>query len=264
MTLDLSPFAPATDVMFAGARSGILDTDALAVFDQLGIEQLEQGLDVQLQVLDQWLKAGETLGGWKIGLTSRGGRDSMGEAFRPFGYVLASRQLLSGDSIALADVRHCWLEPEIGVTMGSGLAGEDVSVEQARDAVSSVHAAFEILDRRVPASAKRPVVRLGDGLGQWGTVFGPPHSPDVDLQSLEVELLHDGDITDAGGSGPDVIDDPYLSLTRVCRQLARFGRGLEPGQRLITGSILEPVRVDEPAVWSARFSGLGDVVLRAV
>lgn len=242
--LDLQP---AADVLFAAAQSGQLDLNRLTVLDQLvehsNTDPLAMGLAVQLAVLSRWTDAGESLGGWKVGLTSRGGRDSMGADFRPFGYVLAGRILASGDRVALADIGTCSIEPELGLTMACDLGGPAVTLEQAEAAVGSVHPAFEILSRRVPSEARRPLVRLADGLGQWGIVFGDAFPAGTDLATLRVELSIDGELRDAGPTGPEVVDDPYLSVVRVCKQLDKFGLGLRAGQRLITGSILEPIAV---------------------
>jgi 2-keto-4-pentenoate hydratase len=254
-----SDYDPAADVMFAAARSGHLDPAALSALDGLPSDDLDVGLAVQLAVLGRWEAAGEALGGWKIGLTSRAGRDSMGPGFRPFGYVLASRVLAPGVRVGAAG-GHA-LEPEIGLTIGAPLGGE-VTADEARAAVRSVHPAFEILQRRVTGDARRPLVRLADGLGQWAVVLGPGVPPGDSLAGLTVELSRDGVPVGTSGSGPDVIDDPYLSLARVCRVLARHGRRLEAGQAVITGSILDPVRLDEPATWEARFGPLGPVSLQ--
>jgi 2-keto-4-pentenoate hydratase len=254
-------YNPAAAVMFAAARSGHLDPAAVAAFDALPPGELDGGLAVQLAVLGRWEAAGEALGGWKIGLTSRGGRDSMGPGFRPFGYLLASRILGRGAKVSAAD-GHA-LEPEIGLTIGSAIGGE-VTAAEARAAVRSVHPAFEILQRRVTGGARTPLVRLADGLGQWGVVFGPGVPPGDSLAGLTVELLRDGVLVGAGGAGPEVIDDPYQSVARVCRELARHGQRLEPGQRVITGSLLDPVPLSAPAAWEGRFGGLGTVSLQVV
>jgi 2-keto-4-pentenoate hydratase len=51
------------------------------------------------------------------------------------------------------------------------------------------------------------------------------------------------------------MDDPFLSLSRLCALLHRYGRGLEVGQRVITGSFCNRA-VDGPGAWRTVFSVL--------
>jgi 2-keto-4-pentenoate hydratase len=220
----------------------------------------ESSLELQLAVLDAWLAEGRTLGGWKIGLTSRGARDSMGEGLRPHGYVLAERILHSGATLT-EPVPQCRLEPEIAVVLGSDLSGSAVTVEQARAAVAAVAPAFEINSARVPKGSSL-AVRLGNALNNWGIVVGTPVAVDaVDLAGLAVEIGDERGATERGDSRPATLDDPFLSLTRVCRSLAANGRGLRAGQRLITGSLTAPVPTDAAHEFYADFGPLGRVEL---
>ena len=63
---------------------------------------LDDGLSLQLQLLDRLRAQGERLGGWKVGLTSGTALDRMGPGFRPFGFILADRIFASGDRAPLA------------------------------------------------------------------------------------------------------------------------------------------------------------------
>src|SRR5262249_39507236 len=128
-------------------------------------------LRLQLAVLAAWEGGGHTVGGWEIGLTSRAARDSMGEGIRPHGDVLADPILESRPPLG-ERVPHLWLEPEIAVTLGADLAGDDVTVEQAKAAVVSVAPAFEINSGRVPKGSSL-AIRLGNALNNWGIAVGP-------------------------------------------------------------------------------------------
>jgi 2-keto-4-pentenoate hydratase len=217
-------------------------------------------LRLQLDVLAAWEAEGERVGGWKIGLTSRAARDSMGVHLRPHGYILASRILESGADLR-EHVPNCRLEPEIAVTLGSDLAGDDVTVEQARAAVESVAPAFEINSGRVPKGSSF-AVRLGNSLNNWGMVIGTPVSPDaVDLADLAVSIGSERGTLDSGHSAPSTLDDPFLSLTRVCQSLALNGWGLKAGQRLITGSLTSAVPTDGAHHFRGDFGPLGGVTL---
>lgn len=238
------------------ASTGALDADALR---PLAAADVDTGFRVQLAVLDRWLADGEQVGGWKIGLTSRGGRDSMGTDVRPPGYVLASRVLASGAALP-AGVANVRLEPEIGMVLGRDISGE-ISIEQAKAAVAEVAPAFEVLSQRLDGTASA-AARVANALNNWGVVFGTPVAPDaVDLAALPVTLSGPAGVLATGSSGPDILDDPYLSLTRLAAALARHGRGLSAGQRIITGSLTEPFAVTEPGRYEADFGALGTVTL---
>lgn len=250
-----SPTDAAVDALHAIATNGTADTEALRPFADADVDA---GFRLQLAVLDRWLADGEEVGGWKIGLTSRTARDSMGKDVRPPGYVLASRVLSSGAALpAVANVR---LEPEIGIVLGQDITGE-ISIDQAKAAVASVAPAFEINALRLP-STESAAARVGNALNNWGVVFGAPIDPGaIDLATLSVTLTGPDGPLATGRSGADMIDDPYLSLTRLAATLARNGRGLTAGQHIITGSLTDAVPVSKSGHYEADFGALGTVTL---
>jgi 2-keto-4-pentenoate hydratase len=87
------------------------------------------------------------------------------------------------------------------------------------------------------------------------------HRADVPNCAIMVELLRDGEPAGSSGSGPDVVDDPYLSLARVAVLLYRYGRALEPGQRILTGSILPGAKTEGAKRYEASFGPLGGVAV---
>lgn len=238
------------DAVFAGTRAGHIDVSGIDDCD------LDGALDLQLGVLERWVEAGEELGGWKVGLTSGAARDAMGESFRPFGYILKSRIIASGTPIPVADLSKCFVEPELCFTIG-GRIPDDLDEQTIRAAVRAVAPAFEVAERRLPAGAE-PQLKLVDDLLHWGIVVGREHPLDVDVTDLTVELRCGEDLVSTGHSGTG-IDDPYVSLARLVARLRAHGRDLQPGHRVITGSVTKAQAVDGPSEWSARFGALGDV-----
>ena len=214
------------------------------------LRDLHAGLSRQLETLEGKLAAGETLGGWKVGLTSGSARDSMGPGFRPFGYILESRIFASGARIGLDAFGSVGVENECCFTIGRELAGE-VSRDAVIDALESVAPAFEINERRLPANAPAPE-RLADDLSQWGIVAGTPRAvAGVDFESLVVTLARDGEAAETVAARGH-IDDHFASIAALAAQLSRFGRTLQPGQRVVTGSFGR-CPVSEPSRWSGDF-----------
>ena len=194
-------------------------------------EELDEGLRRQLEVLGERKPAG-----WKVGLTSGAARDSMGPGFRPFGFILPERVFPSGARIERAGIQTPGVENEFCFTIGRQL-GADASRDAAIAAVESVCAAFELNERRLGPNATT-ADRLADDLSQWGIVVGEPRVLDWNaypFTEVSVRLsLDGGEIENVAAAGH--IDDHFDSLAALARQLARFGRSLEPGHRVITGS----------------------------
>ena len=219
--------------------------------------ELHAGLSRQLETLEQNLAAGESLGGWKVGLTSGQARDSMGAGFRPFGFVLKSRIFASGANIGLGAFERVGVENECCFTIAKELAG-DVSRDEVFDALDSVAPAFEINERRLPPDATAPE-RLADDLSQWGIVAGPSRDvAGIDFESLVVTLACDGEAVETVAASGH-IEDHFTSIAALAAQLSRFDRTLQPGQRVITGSFGR-CPVQDPSSWSGDFgSELGVV-----
>ncbi len=220
-------------------------------------DERDQGLQRQLDALDAKLANGARLAGWKVGLTSGASRDAMGAGFRPFGHILAERVFASGATLSLAEFKSIGVENEVCFTMGAELAGE-VSAAAAKAAVASVAAGFEINEPRLSADASM-AARLADNLSQWGIVAGAERPLEgIDLDGLEVTLARDG-VPQARVPARGHIDDHFASIAALAAQLGRFGRRLEPGQRVITGAFGRQ-RVTAPSRWSGDFGvALGTV-----
>ena len=220
------------------------------------LSNLDEALDIQLCVLRRFETAGEHLGGWKVGLTSGKARDRMGKDVRPFGYVLRSRIFQSGTTLPVSSIMQCHIEPELCLIVGSTLYGEGINREQAKAAVRAVAPAFEINEVRVrPDQGPTPLV--ADGLAQWGIVVGPEAPVQDGLVNTTVTFSCNGQVVETKTPGT-TMDDPYLSLSRLCRRLHTFGLGLEPGQPVITGSFCHHA-VTQAGSYSADFSSVGTV-----
>lgn len=244
------------DTLYTGRR----DSVAASGLDPVQCD-LEEALGLQLRVLERFTAGGEQLGGWKVGLTSGRARDRMGTGFRPFGYILHSRIFEAGSVLPRANILNCQLEPELCLIVGSALSGEKVSAAEAKAAVRAVAPAFEINEIRLGADTG-PAALLADGLAQWGIVLGPPAAVRDDLIHTTAEFSQDGRLVETKTPG-ESMDDPYLSLARLCRLLHAYGRGLEPGQPVITGSFCHHA-ITQPGTYRASFSDIGDVSVRFV
>lgn len=240
--------------LYAARLAGIADPQVSAA----GYD-LDEALGLQLTVLDRLVGAGERLAGWKVGLTSGPRRDVMGSDFRPFGYLLESRLLNSGDALGHRQITSGYLEPELCLVLGAALRGDKIDPDAARAAVRAIAPAFELNERRLGPGAD-DATTIADGLGNWGIVVGAEASVVSGLTETTVDLWLDDALVATTTPGRSM-DDPFLSLSRLCALLNRYGRGLDAGQRVITGSFCHQA-VQGPGTWRALFSGIGEVVVR--
>jgi len=224
-----------------------------------GALTLDFALDVQLGLLARRLAEGEKLAGWKVGLTSPRARKALGADVRPFGFLLQSRVFRSGARIPAAGIRALSIEPELCFTMGSRLAGTEVTREHVLGAIERVAAGFEINERRAGSARPDVPAMVTDCLTQWGIVWGSgvPLRGAGDLGSVRCTLLRDGEKVYEGVSR-DELDDHVESLRRLAAALASHGQALAPGQKVITGAFARQDAAPGQH-WRASYDGVGEV-----
>ncbi len=227
-----------------------------------GVLDFDHALKVQLAVLERRTADGEIQAGWKIGLTSASVRAHFNTESQPFGYLMQSGIYESGAEIAIDGLRvGCGLEPELCWLMAKDLEGPGATLEKARAAVSGVCPGMEINEKR-SGGIKDFGLAIADNLTQWGIVAAAPASPvpdDFDSDTLEVSMRCNGKAA-ATAIGKDVIDDHFVSLATLANVLARYGRKIEAGQRIITGSFSKH-DVNKGETWEAEFSTLGSCTI---
>ncbi len=242
------------DLIWREARQGRYFPDALR--DALS---LDDGLRIQLNLLERKKAAGERHAGWKIGLTSARVRARYGTDQQPFGHIMAHRVLESGAAVPFDEIVNCGVEAELCFTMGDTLQGPGVTPAQARAAVAAVCAGFEINEGRSEGVSDFSL-SVADNLSQWGIVTGASLQPvpaDFDFEGLRMEMRR-GDEVQGEAVGRDVIDDHYVSLATLANKLGEYGVALEAGQRVITGSYTQH-KVGKGESWRAEFTGIGAV-----
>lgn len=218
---------------------------------------MDEALAAQCEVVRRLQKRGESIAGWKLGLTSGTGRDLFGPAIRPFGYILSSRTFRSGSILHRKQDVDLHLEAEMCLKLSSDLSGPDPSRGECLAAVGEIGAAFEINQYRVPVSRRN--LFIADGLSNWGLVVGSGSSLSNNFAIPGAEMFMDG--RKLGESGPDYpVDDPILSLSRLCHVLHCHGLGLKAGETILTGALVRH-EISEPGEYSAHFREIGHVAL---
>jgi 2-keto-4-pentenoate hydratase len=221
---------------------------------------LAEGYRVQLGLLQRHLAQGERHAGWKVGLTAEPVRALYGSREPVFGYLLDSSGTPSGHPFDLSGSYKTLVENELLFTLACDLSGPTATVEDARRAVATVAPAFEVVELRGPDMKVDIALTIADNIAQRAFVHGAsiPFDPALEFGAVRVTAKVNGEVKDCA-LGREVIDNPLQTLAWLANALHRYGRRLEAGQRILTGSYTRPMPVAAGDVHEAEFSGIGTV-----
>lgn len=221
---------------------------------------VEEGYRVQLGILEKQIKAGEHHAGWKVGLTAKAIQKQVNFHERVFGYLLQSSAMTSGAIIPFDEMVAPSFETELCVTLGRGLEGPDVTKAQAREALVGVAPALEVVEKRGDFAGDPPL-SMADNVQQKFFVTGPetnPLPPDADLRATTMEIFINGESMERA-DGNAVLDGPAASVAWLANALAPYGRKLEAGCRVMTGSFTKQFPIAQGDLIEAHFSPYGTV-----
>ena len=245
----------AIEIKWQGIQSGIHSPEEL--HRKLS---LREAYEVQLGILEKHKAGGETQAGWKIGLTADAIRQMYATTEPAFGFLLESNAYASGHRFSYADIVNPAIESELCFTLGETLRGPGVTRHQVLNAVKSVAPSFEVVSLQVKMAEDLPL-GIADNVSQWGYVTHTalePYPKELALGEITAEVKTDDNVI-ATLIGAEVIDEQLQSLAWLANQLADFGRALEAGQCVISGSFTKPLPIKQGERWETSFSSVGTV-----
>lgn len=179
------------------------------------------------------------------------------------GEVLAGDVVREGGQISVAHMVTPKIEPELAFVLGERLAGDELLVSDVLRATAFVMPAFEVVDSRLMGGTDNPSPDLITDNAMFAAMVlgGPPVRVDaLDIRGIEVSLEVGGE-TAATGATNRGSANPAHALIELAAHLHRFGRALEPGDVVLSGSCTAPVAVGAGDEVTARFAGLGSVTV---
>lgn len=228
---------------------------------------LEEAYRVSGRIMRVRNARGERTVGWKIGFTNRGIWDEYGVHAPIWGPIYDSTLTMvqagpaSCDTSLLVEPR---IEPEIAFCLSAtprpgmderALLGCVDAVAHGLEIVQSIYpdwrfraadtvAAFALHGRYLCGP---PVAVAAHGQTEWLAM----------LSTFEVGLFRDGDEVDRG-HGRVVLDGPLSALRHFVDgfDAEPFGRGLEPGDWVSTGTVTRALPVQPSETWTTELSGL--------
>jgi 2-keto-4-pentenoate hydratase len=196
-----------------------------------------------LERRDAELRDGAVGVGWKIGFDTPAIQEHFGLHEAVVGYLTDTRVVAPGASVSLAG----WVAPAVEVELAARV-GDDGTVAGAGPAL-------ELVDLDIDFSDIEPV--LAGNVCHRHVVFGP-EVPGADPMALAATVTKDGAIVAEGRMSKD----PATTVDFVRGYLAVHGATLEPGQRIICGSVVAPVPVAPGDSLQVAFGPFGSLSVR--
>ncbi len=219
---------------------------------------VEQAYRVQLGLLGRWEARGERLAGFKVGLTAPVIQRQFGMHEPVFGCLFESGHRDTGVRFRHGELIEPGFENELCLTIGTPLEGS-VTPAEARAAITAVQPAFEIIETRGDFRADLTLA-LTDNCQQKAFVTGPasplPRGWEPASTTVEV-LINDRRVDHAVGSGDT--GHPVGAVAWLARKLAEFGRRIEPGHRIMSGSFTKQYPIRRGDRIETRFTPFGAV-----
>jgi 2-keto-4-pentenoate hydratase len=214
-----------------------------------GSDPVARGMQAQLARRDDELAGGARQVGWKIGFNTPAIQQHFGLSEPVVGYLLDRAVTPDGSAVGLDGWVSPAVEVEVAVRVGKSNAGSPT--------VSGLAPALELVDLGISFDDIETV--LAANICQRGVVFGD-EVPGVDPFSVSVGVTKNGEPSGHG----TLLEDPALTAAFVESFLSAHGAELEPGQRIIAGSLTTPVPVAPGDVLSVTFGPLGALSVRFV
>lgn len=226
---------------------------------------LDDAYAIQAVQMAQKLASGRTILGWKIGLTSKVMQDALGIDTPDSGVLYDDMLFNNGGTVPKDRFIQPRVEAEIAFIMKAPLKGA-VTREEVLAATGHVVASLEILDTRIQrqdpqtGQARKIVDTVADNAANAGIVLGEErHDPGAfDLRWTGAIVHKNGEVV-ATGLGAGVLDDPVMGIVWLAKRMDQYGRQIEAGQVILSGSFIAPIECPPGTSIRADFGAFGSV-----
>jgi 2-oxopent-4-enoate/cis-2-oxohex-4-enoate hydratase len=213
---------------------------------------------VQLRFVDRRVRAGETIVGKKIGLTSKPIQDFLGVYEPDFGQLTSGMLCTEDQGIDLDQLIQPKAEAELAFVLRKDLVGPGITATDVIRATDYVTPCFEIVDSRIRDWQCKIQDTVADNAscGAFGLseVRGDPRKLDITMAGMAV--YRNGKLVSTG-VGAAVQGSPVNAVVWLANTLGKLGLPFRAGEIILSGSqsALVPVTTDDELVCA--IDGLG-------
>jgi 2-oxo-hept-3-ene-1,7-dioate hydratase len=210
------------------------------------------------------VKAGASIVGHKIGLTSKAMQLSSKIDEPDYGYLFSDQIMNDGAKVKHSDFCVPRVEPELTFVLKEPLMGPNVGLVDVMRATEYIIPSIEIIDARVQ-DPRRIFDTIADNGAGAGIVLGgrPVRPHDVDMRWIGAILYRNSEIEETGIAA-GVMGHPAMAIAWLANKLAPHGTGLKPGHFMLSGSFTRPVWASKGDTIHADFGPLGSVSMQFI
>lgn len=219
---------------------------------------------VQQGLVASLLAEGDSIIGYKLGLTSRPMQEMLGVDQPDYAPVLGSTAYADGATIDLSRFIAPRMEAEICVILDAPLSGPHCTAAQAWDATRGLVAALEIVDSRIADWKISLADTISDLASNGAVAFGSRVVPlgDFDPALIGMVFTRNGELVSTG-AGAAALGGPLDAVAWLANTLHPLGVTLPAGAIIMTGALHAAVPLAADDVFRAEFDRLGPITLRA-
>jgi 2-keto-4-pentenoate hydratase len=223
---------------------------------------MADGYAVQAALTRLLLEGGDTIVGYKVGLTSAAMQKMIGIDSPDYGPVLGSTVYRDGDTIPLDAFIAPKVEAEIVYVMRDRLAGPGVTLEAAQAAVEGIAASVEIVDSRFVDWRIKLADTVADLASNGAVAMSTQVVPldDIDAREIAMTLFRNGEQIERG-RGSAALGNPLAVVAWLADVLGENDIALEPGHLVMTGALHAAVPMKSGDEFRAEFDRLGAVTV---
>jgi 2-keto-4-pentenoate hydratase len=225
-------------------------------------DDVESAYAVQQAVAARRAAGGARVVGRKIGLTSLAVQQQLGVDQPDFGVLFEDMQFADGDTVSMTRLLQPRIEAEVAFVLRADLTGDDLSLDDVRDAVDYAVAALEVADSRVEDWKITFADTVADNASAGVYVLGEDRRTldEVVPRTVAMRMEVTGQ-EDSTGTGEACLGDPLLALQWLAVKARALGDPLRAGQVVLSGA-LGPMRAVAPgASATAEITGFAPITV---
>jgi len=222
---------------------------------------VEDGYAAQDEFVERQTAEEGPVVGYKIGFTNEAVQSDLGVDEPAYGRVFENT-VRWDRQFAVDSLIEPRIEPEIAFILGEDLS-HSATRHDVLSATQFVVPVIEVVDSRIEDWEFTAPTAVADNALAARLLPGDRTAPTTTEFPLEaVEVSINGEYR-AAGAGAAVLGHPADAVAWLAAALSDRGDSLQKGEIVTTGSLTEPIPIEEGETVVARFSSLGTVVAQA-